>query len=40
VLLQVEEIFEEARHKLERLESKGRDEGAKEMLAILTTLPA
>ena len=40
VLLQVEEIFSEARHKLERLESKGRTEGEPELLAILTTLPA
>lgn len=40
VLLQVEEIFEEARQKLERLEGKAREEGAREMLAILTTLPA
>ena len=40
MLLQVEEIFSEARHKLERLESKGRTEGEPELLAILTTLPA
>ncbi len=39
VLLQVEEIFEEARQKLERLESKAREEGAEEMLVVLTTLP-
>lgn len=40
VLLQVQEIFEEARQKLERIESQPRLEGDAEALAILTTLPA
>jgi len=39
VLLQVEEIFDDARRKLERLQGKEREEGGQEMLAILTTLP-
>ena len=39
VLQQVEEIFEDARLKLERLQGKGRAEGGQEMLAIFTTLP-
>ncbi|HEV8594418.1 MAG TPA: winged helix-turn-helix domain-containing protein [Thermoplasmata archaeon] len=39
VLLEVQAIFEEARAKLERLQELGREEGGREMLAILTTLP-
>lgn len=39
-LLQVEEIFGEARARLERLEAKGHPEGESEVLALLTTLPS
>lgn len=38
-LLQVEEIFAEAREKLGRLEAKSKDGTGEEMLAVLTTLP-
>lgn len=39
---QVTEIFDEAKHKLERLEAKARaqGEGGDEVMALLTTLPA
>jgi hypothetical protein len=38
---QVKEIFDEARHKLERLEAKARAQGESgdEVMALLTTLP-
>ncbi|MBI4416723.1 MAG: winged helix-turn-helix transcriptional regulator [Euryarchaeota archaeon] len=38
-LLQVEEIFDEARRKLEKLEAKGKRIEGEEMLVLLTTLP-
>lgn len=40
VLLQVEEVLQEARSKLERLAAKGMSAGNPEVAVVLTTLPA